>query len=190
MAFNFNQWLGQNGLLGQAGFYNVLLPFLLLFVIIYGILAMINLFGNDVRGKKINGVISLLLALFITSTTGYLAWFTSVVSTMTGFIGIILLGLLFFFMLYHFATGGNAQGIFGGKTIKWFVLIIVAIIIYLLFARAGGLSIFGLGQVGGIHVPISAQSIIMFIIIGGLIFLVVWAIFGDSWFRRHGSPTS
>ena len=187
MAFNFEEWIGQHGILGQVGFYNVVLPFLLLFVILYGILMMIGLFGKEARGKKINAVVSLILALFITYSTGYLAWFASVVSNLTGFIGIILLGLLFFFMLYSFVTGNNAQTMLGsGKYLKWILLVAVAIIVYLLFSQSGGLSRFGLGNIEGIHIPISVQSIIMFIIVGGLIFLVIWAVFGDNWFKKSG----
>ncbi len=180
MPFNFEQWVGQNSALGQIGFYNVLLPFLLLFVIIYGILSMINLFGDKTKGKKINSLIALILALFITYTTRYLAWFASIVSNLTGFLGIILLALLFFFMLYHFATGKNARDIFSSGKIKWIVLVIVAIIIYLLFSKSGGLAFFGIFGNLAPHIPISVQSIIMFIIVAGLIFLVIWAIFGDK----------
>lgn len=49
----------------------VLLPFLLIFVVLWGMLNMIKIFGNDSTSKKINLVISLVITIFAAFTDAW-----------------------------------------------------------------------------------------------------------------------
>ncbi len=56
-------------LLQDFGFFTVILPFVLLYALVFGLLQKVELFGNDDSAKTVNQIISLAIgAFFITST--------------------------------------------------------------------------------------------------------------------------
>ncbi len=180
MTFNFEQWLGQQGILGQSGFYHVVLPIILLVVILYGILEMINIFGDTTKGHKINIIISIILTLFITYSTSYLIWFSTIVVNMSGYLAVILVGVLFLFILYGVIKGENFTTVFGDKAwIKWLIFAICAFVIFMLFRQSGGIGIFGI-NFNLPHMAISAQTIVLLLVVVGLVALVVWTFLDTS----------
>ncbi len=86
--------------LESMGFYEVLLPFLLIFTIIFAILQKIKLFGEN--SKNVNIVIAVIIAFFVVRVP-------SIVGVMTQFlpkVSVIVLVLLMFLLIV---------GIFGAK---------------------------------------------------------------------------
>lgn len=77
---------------------NVLLPFLLIFVVLWGILNVIKIFGSE--GRKINIVVALVITIFAAFTDVWglivtqLAAFTGIF-TYVVFIGVFILGVIF-----------------------------------------------------------------------------------------------
>src|SRR3989344_6156379 len=98
-----------------SGFYEFLLPFLLVFAVVFGILQKSNIFGAG--NKSINAVVALVLGLLITSQFEVVQSLTSFLPKMSMFI-IVAMMVLIFIALF---AGDISKG-FGG----W-GLVIVAI---------------------------------------------------------------
>ncbi len=90
--------------LQERGFYQFLLPFVLLFVVTYAGFNKLKLFPED--QQAMSALLSLVIAFF---ATGYLAtvqvelFFSSFLSRL----GILIVFLVMGMMIYQFATGGG-----------------------------------------------------------------------------------
>ena len=76
----------------DAGVFDVLLPFLLVFAVIFAVLQKIELFGKDNKGKKVDGVVSLIMAAFLVSQT-------ELVTILQGFLPRISMAIVVLLML-------------------------------------------------------------------------------------------
>jgi len=88
MAFNFYDVLG---VWEEAGVFNVILPFLLIFTITYAILIKIQILGDK---KGINGVVSFVVALLVVNNTYIVGLITRFLPNIALFLVIILMFLL------------------------------------------------------------------------------------------------
>ena len=80
-------------MLQRMGFFDILLPFLLVFAIVYGILEKTGIFGE--KRHDINAVIALVIGLMVAVTT-------FVVNILTGFlplVGLLAVIIVMFLML-------------------------------------------------------------------------------------------
>ncbi|HLC58190.1 MAG TPA: hypothetical protein VJH95_06460 [Candidatus Nanoarchaeia archaeon] len=102
-----------------SGFYEFLLPFLLVFAVVFGILQKSNIFGAG--NKSINAVVALVLGLLITSQFEVVQSLTSFLPRMSMFI-IVAMMVLIFIALF----AGDLSGGFGG--IMLFVIAIIALL--------------------------------------------------------------
>ena len=146
-----------------TGFYEFLLPFLLVFAVVFGILQKSKIFGG-VEARPINAVVALVLGLLITSQFEVVQTLTSYLPRMSMFI-IVAMMVLIFIALF---AGDISKG-FGG----W-GLVIVAIAALIV-------TYYSLAPVIGFDVPFIIQenwtSIIIFAII---IFALVAVIKGGG----------
>lgn len=77
----------------------VLLPFLLIFVVLWGVLNLMNIFGKNDTGRKINIVLALVMTIFAAFTDAWgiiatqLAAFTGIF-TYVMFIGVFIIGVI------------------------------------------------------------------------------------------------
>ena len=118
-----------------SGFYEFLLPFLLIFAVVFGILEKSRIFGEG--AKAINAVIALVLGLLITSQFEVVRSLTTFLPRMSYF---IIIAMMFLIFIALFA--GDIRGGFKG-----FVLFFVVI--------AGLLGLYwSLAPVMGFDVPI------------------------------------
>lgn len=104
--------------LESAGFYEVLLPFMLVFTLIFGILEKINIFGQE--SHKLNVVIALVAGFLIVRETALVGLINRFLPNVSMFV-IIIIGFLI------------VLGIFGIKSDNWgggllFVFVIVAVV--------------------------------------------------------------
>ena len=113
-------------MLQNMGFFDILLPFLLVFAIVYGILEKTGIFGE--KRHDINAVIALVIGLMVAVTT-------FVVNILTGFlplVGLLAVIIVMFLMLVSMFFG-EAKGVWDNRWIKigavFFVIIIMAIIL-------------------------------------------------------------
>ncbi|HSU72958.1 MAG TPA: hypothetical protein VLJ21_03865 [Candidatus Binatia bacterium] len=97
--------------LDTFGVTDIILPFILIFTIIFAVLQKINLFGGDGKSKKFNVIIAIGIALLsvIPHATGRYQQFdiVDVINNSLPQIGLILIGLVLLMVLV---------GLIGGKT--------------------------------------------------------------------------
>ncbi len=93
--------------LQNMGFFDVILPFLLIFAVIYGVLARAQIFEDR---NDINAVIAFVMGMLVIGSS----W---VVGVLTGFLPIVgLLSVVFLGGFILFAMfAGNAENIYDGK---------------------------------------------------------------------------
>ena len=88
--------------MNQLGVYDVILPFLLIFTIVFAILEKTRLFGTDeIQGvkftkKNLNAMAAFVIAFFVIASSKMVEIVTKISSNMI----ILLLGVLLFLLLY------------------------------------------------------------------------------------------
>jgi hypothetical protein len=168
------------------GFFDIFLPFALMFAIFYGILSKSKIFGDPEKDRKVNNInliVSLSAALFVMGFGASLGPFLGIFFTQTM---VILLALLSFMMVLYMvmpAVGIDALLKEPQKYAKYVVPIAIALIVFI-FIAAGGLKLFGLEQsmpvvfgtptgISGIFSSLSSSDTVTIVLI--LIFVgVVW----------------
>jgi|SRR3989344_1750649 len=141
----------------DIGGFDVVLPFILVFAVVFAILRKIRLFGDN---KNVDAIVSLILAAFLISST-------EIVNILTGFlprVSMIVLVLLMLILVVGIFSGGSEWG--GG----WlFIGAIVAI----------GAVLWALGAAADWDVPLieemTEQDVGTLIVIGVFV-LVIWLI--------------
>lgn len=119
--------------LEQMGFYDVILPFLLVFAIIFAMLQKVKLFGKD--QKNINVVVALVTAFFVVRVPEIVEAMNSFLPKIS-FLVLVLLMVLLVLGIF----GASAEGMTGG----WFfiaIVIAVAGIIWAITSSIPGLSL-------------------------------------------------
>lgn len=126
--------------LQNEGVFTLVLPFLLVFAIIFGILSTIGLFGKESRATKVNAIIAGIIGAYAILFSP-LPYF---IANMTASSAIVLVGLLFLMMIISFVLGP-----FGGfgtalEKAKYYIAIIGLIIGSYIFWINGGFGIMGI----------------------------------------------
>lgn len=134
MAFTIDFLLER---LEDQGLFNIILPLLLVFAIVYGILGKINIFGDN---DKINAIIAFVFGMYVTVFTEFAAFLIN----MTAGSMIILVGLLFFLMIVGFGSslsGGSPTSALAEH--KDALTVVLMLIGGILFVNSGGLLVVG-----------------------------------------------
>jgi membrane-bound metal-dependent hydrolase YbcI (DUF457 family) len=146
-------------------FTELVLPFLLVFVLIFAILDKIKIFGEGKR--QINAIISLVIALI------FVSFYDAVGITvqLMGFLAIVSVILLVFLMLYGFAGGGEL------KEEKWMkitfgVLVGLALVILLLYLT-GYLGVVAEALTGGKGSELALNILFVIIIVAAVVIVLV-----------------
>ena len=84
------------GLMEQLGFYTVVFPFLLVFGIVYGILAQTKVFGDS---KSVNGIVAAVIGLITISVMRLTIFITAFLQITVAFLLIIFLIMLIFIFM-------------------------------------------------------------------------------------------
>ncbi|VVB60180.1 Uncharacterised protein [uncultured archaeon] len=124
------------GNLQRLGFYDFVLPWLLFFAVIFGLLNQAKIFGGN--AKQVNAIIAAVLAFFIVNFTpvgGISAYY----STLFGSAGTII-AILLVLVIFAGSLGTNIKSLTGDEKSKWGSLIFVVLVIFafLVFTQAGG----------------------------------------------------
>jgi len=106
----------------QVGIYDLVLPFLLVFTLVFAVLQKIQLFGKE--AKKMNVIIALVLALLFLQNP-YLLFLTQRLLPNISFFLIIF---LMFLLLIGIFLGGSYSGLSGSATALAFIVSIIAVI--------------------------------------------------------------
>ncbi|OYT56139.1 MAG: hypothetical protein B6U68_03775 [Candidatus Aenigmarchaeota archaeon ex4484_14] len=144
--------------LNNMGFYGFVLPWLLVFAIVYAILQKTKVFGD--QAKNINGLIALIFAFFVTGYAGDAVgnFFINIFGGSSIIFGGILVFLLFGGMLGFKIDEDTNKNVIG------LVAVIIAI---LLFLAVGGPSVAGIRltdeMMGAIFMVLVVAFAVMFI---------------------------
>ncbi len=171
------------GLLQAFGFFRVVLPFLLVFALFYGVILKTKVFGeiSDVWVKSVAAIISLASAMFV---IGY----TPVVQALTIFIpqaAFLLVIAMIVLMTFAF-FGFKTESVMGG-TNKWtwaLVIPVILIVVAMVGSAAGanipvlsGLTQFLIGKGAPIEISQDTQALLLGLaLIIGLPLAIVWMV--------------
>ncbi len=164
MALDINSVFGQ---LQSIGVYDFLLPFLLVFTIIFAILEKTRLMGTDQNQKpktNINTILALIIGLIVVVQTPIIQVMNNYLSKMALFIVIILI-----FLLVLGIFGANVEGGITGGVTGFFVLVVA--ILAVLWALSPEL---GFNDIFNRYLPRdSDRGLMLFIVI---FIVVVWLV--------------
>ena len=167
------------------GIFNLYLPFVLTFAIIYGILAKVKIFGEDKVGRMVNLIVSVILSLFVIGYTPVgitLGAFFGTMFTRTVLTIVTLLGSM---MVLYVLCKMAGVDVLTGKSKMWNALIVVlgALLALVAFVYSGGLSFFAgttVPSVGGISLPaLPSISIPIedWVVFGGVVLFIAAVIY-------------
>ncbi len=122
---------------GDIGLYDVVLPFLLVFTIVFAILEKTKVFGSDkIEGKEyskknINAMVSFVIAFFVVASSRLVEIITEVSSNV---VILLLLVILFLLLVGSFFKEGTGVFLEGGWRIFFMVLMFAGIVLIFLNA--------------------------------------------------------
>lgn len=164
----------------QDGGMKLVLPFLLVFVILYGVLNMVSLFGDD----KIDAALSIIISIIVIGYTPFIEEvFYEYLTNLFGGVSILLLSLLAFYMLAGFLLpgGGNIKNMMEKK--KGWLVLAAALIIFLLSMNYGIMDyLFGFGSF-----DVDMATLMPYIMVGAVIGFIVWIVKGTDPENTHRS---
>lgn len=173
----FGEWLTT---LQGLGVFQYVLPFVLSFVIIYGILNKISLLGSEGNGDKLHTVVAAVISLFIIVYTPAGASLGTLFTNYFGALAVVLVGVFGALILLGLVFGDDWKKMFkkdGGDSVRPGVFILVGLIVLSIFFGWGGLSYLfpGLNLNTGIPQIGTANMIGILVVVGTILFLM-WAL--------------
>ncbi|MCX6748071.1 MAG: hypothetical protein NT076_00545 [Candidatus Pacearchaeota archaeon] len=143
---------------------DIILPFLLVFVLIYALLEKLKILGEDKR--QINAIIAFVIGLIFVSFSKSVG----ITVDLIGVVAVIAVVLLLFMMLYGFASGEKEFSIHKNVKYVLWILISIAIVIALLVITGYWSIIYNAVASGNIIVT----NVIFLIVIIAAIAIVMW----------------
>lgn len=119
------------GSLEDFGVYEVLLPFILVFVLTFAVLEKVKIFGEG--GRRFNAIIALVIAFFFIRNQTLVSITLKFLPKVSMFIIIVLMVLIItsFFLGKSFTS-------FGGGMVVFFTIIAIIVVLWLYAETAGG----------------------------------------------------
>jgi len=155
----------------NIGFYSVILPFILIYVVVFAILEKSGIFLKDnnsdlAQTKNINATIAFVFALFTVASLNTVMYIQNLILNIVLFIVFILVTLI----LLGFVFGDSYKKLFEIKTVKWSIFGIIILIVLIIFFQVIGfwdyLYTFNFPNSGEIYTYITLVGI------GGIIYWV------------------
>jgi len=143
---------------------DIILPFLLVFVLIFAILEKIKILGDD--KKQINAIIAFVIGLIFVSFSKSVG----ITVDLIGVVAVIAVVLLLFMMLYGFASGEKEFSLHKNVKYVLWILISIALVIALLVITGYWSVIYNAISSGNAIVT----NIIFVIVIVVAIVIVMW----------------
>lgn len=121
----------------KVGLFDVVLPFLLVFVIVFAILEKTKIFGTEeIQGRKyskknLNAVAAFVIAFFVIASSKLV----EIITTVSSNIVILLMAIVFFLLLIGtFYKEGEGVFLTGGWKILFMIIVFVGIVLIFLHA--------------------------------------------------------
>jgi len=164
---------GALGFFDKLGVYDVILPFLLVFTIVFAILEKTRIFGTekiegkDVTRKNMNGMTAFVIAFFVIASTKLVSLINEVLANMV----LLLLLIICFLMLAGSFHTGKEEFFLKGKW-KTAFMIISFIGIVLIFLHALGWLDLIFYYLFNKFDTVAVSSLVLVIIVVGFIFYI------------------
>lgn len=177
--------------LGQTaealGFFDYYLPFILTFAIFYGLLDRIKIFGEGTTAKKINLVVSAVVAFFVMAYTPFGITLKEFFSGFFAGTSVILTAGISIALVSGVLLYAGGEGLKTEKTKVWAsIALISAILIITNFITSGGLAIFpkfaptlGVG-VPSLGISLTVSDLIIILIIVITLGIMWWTVSGEG----------
>ena len=124
-------------LLQDFGFFSVILPFVLVYALIFGLLTNIKLFGDDESSKTVNQVIALAVGAFVITSTDAVNNLAAIIPQ-AGFLLVVSLLLLMVLGIFGFkSTFDSLLGANGVPSLSRQIVALIIVIVFLLIIDAG-----------------------------------------------------
>ena len=155
----------------NIGFYSVVLPFILIYVVVFAILEKSGIFSKedkiDVKQtKNVNAIIAFVFALFTVASVNTVMYIQDLILNIVLFIVFILVLLI----LLGFVFGNSYKELFNNKIVKWSVFGIIITVVLVIFFQVIGfwdyLNTFDFGNVGDLYTYLALIGI------GGILYWV------------------
>lgn len=162
------------GFFDRLGIFDVVLPFLLVFTIVFAILEKSKILGTEQVGeekvtrKNLNAMISFVIALFVVASTKLVATISVFLSNIVLMI-IVIMGFLLLGATFH--SGEKEFSLEGGWQKLFMIISFIAVIIIFLYSMGWLDKIFD-WIVGGWDSSVVASIILLIIIIIGIYYVV------------------
>ncbi|MDY6778129.1 MAG: hypothetical protein SVU32_05660 [Candidatus Nanohaloarchaea archaeon] len=163
----------------EFGFFNYVVPFLLVWILFYGILKKINIFGET---ANIDEVLSIIAAFLVVSYTPFVEqYFQVYVTNLFGAISILLIAMLGFFLLVGMMLGDEGRDYLAHHR-KYIMGAIGLAVVFLFVSYGGPRMIFSPGQMEQIGVEnmvlISQADFYLLLIGAGVVGFMYWTMGG------------
>jgi hypothetical protein len=172
-SFNFNDAMES---LDKMGFYEVALPFLLIFTIVFAILQKVKIFGPN--GKNFNAVIAMVLAFLVVRNQAIVSVLNEFLPKISLLSVVIVVTLLLFAILFNTEEPGFTKYL-GGIMM---ILVFIGIIVSLFGSGAGG--VFGFALPDWLDITSADRNLLIFV---GLFILFFAYVTSDS-SDKNNSP--
>lgn len=176
-------------LLTEYGFFAVILPWLLIFAIVYGILMKTGIFGDD--SKNVSAIVSLAIAFFVVAATNIVEALQNLIPAASYLIVAALLILII--MGFFFKDVGD--GMFGTSNVAKGIMLLLIIVVFL-----GVIDV-----TSAVQIPVIHEMAMFFLGTGGgaapglpgisvdeetlttvaALLIMLGVIFGTVWFMRQ-----
>lgn len=143
--------------LNQLGFFGFLLPWVFMFVVVYGLLMKAKFFED----QKVVGVLSLVLAFFVVGFGG--PFLASFFTNLFGYAAVIIAGILVV-VLFITMSGGSVSKVFDNRGVA---AILAGIGLIVFFIAVGGSTVVISDSVVGIVFIIILMALAVYFITGG-----------------------
>ncbi|MFH1105595.1 MAG: hypothetical protein V1731_00065 [Candidatus Aenigmatarchaeota archaeon] len=169
-------FMALQSLLKSLGFYDFVLPWLLAFAMVFGILDKAGIFGSDKgKNKGVEAIISLVFAFYVTFFTPYPGFLSNFFSSLFGGSILVLSGILVTLLIIGL-FGFTPSDMFGKDALsKKLMLILAAIVALVLLLNAAGW-VTGFSGFGTVNASEWLTAIIFF----GLIAIVLHTVISDK----------
>lgn len=176
MASAISQWIGT---LQEIGVFQYVLPFVLTFAIIYGILNKLSLLGNSKQGARLHTVVSAVISLFVTVYTPAGQSLSSIFTTYFGALSVVLVAIFGALILVGLVFGDDWDSFIkdDSDNVKTGVFVVLALIALAVFLGWGGLGYIFPGASIGMSVPsLSTTNMLGIVVVVATILFLVWAL--------------
>lgn len=157
----------------EMGFFEVAIPFLLVFAVSYGVLQTVGLFKDN---DKIPAVIAFVLGMLVTGS----GVFTNTLSAFSPYLGVVLFFVLSFLIVFGLITGTKLSNVLEDHD-KALGLIAIGIFIFLAFTfgssvSGGAENGTGTGESAGSLIWGVLQENLPVLILAGVVIIGIWLV--------------